>query len=40
MTAPKSILDLVSRFTANSESYSASSYNETQLRREFLESVF
>jgi type I restriction-modification system DNA methylase subunit len=40
MTAPKSIIDLVSRFTSNRESYSASSYNETQLRREFLDPFF
>ena len=40
MAAPKSISNLVSRFTTNRESYSASSYNETQLRREFLDPFF
>src|SRR5271157_4119006 len=34
------IRDLVKRFSQNKESYSASSYNETQLRQEFLNPFF
>lgn len=37
MTAPKQILDLVERFSLHRESYKLPSYNETQLRREFLD---
>ena len=40
MPAPKSISDLVARFSANRESYCDSGYNETQLRREFLDPFF
>ncbi len=34
------IRDLVKRFSQNKESYSAASYNETQLRQEFLNPFF
>jgi type I restriction-modification system DNA methylase subunit len=37
MPTPQSIIDLVARFSANRESYCDSGYNETQLRREFLD---
>ncbi len=40
MPAPKIIHDLVERFERNKESYQATAYNETQLRREFLDSFF
>ena len=40
MTAPKSIVDLVSLFTTNRESYCSSSYKETELRQEFLNPFF
>ncbi|MBN1130695.1 MAG: N-6 DNA methylase [Chitinispirillaceae bacterium] len=38
--APDSLKILISRFTENRDSYSASTYNETQLRREFLDPFF
>ena len=37
---PEPILDLVARFDRNRDSYGSSSYNETQLRREFLDPFF
>ena len=37
MTAPGSILDLVDRFQTYKHSYKSASYNETQLRREFVD---
>ena len=37
MTAPDSIRELVKRFEENLDSYRSSKYNETQLRREFLD---
>jgi hypothetical protein len=40
MGAPKEILDLVKRFDQNSEAYLSGQYNETQLRREFLDPFF
>jgi type I restriction-modification system DNA methylase subunit len=40
MAAPNSILELVERFERNRASYQASGYNETQLRREFLDPLF
>jgi predicted type IV restriction endonuclease len=40
MTLPQTIKDLTSRFSQNLPSYSASAYNETQLRREFLDPFF
>jgi type I restriction-modification system DNA methylase subunit len=40
MTAPAIIQDLVERFSRNFEVYKASSYNETQVRREFIDPFF
>ena len=40
MTAPKEILDLVKRFNDNLDAYRSGEYNETQLRREFLDPFF
>jgi len=40
MPAPPEILQLVERFAANFESYRSGSYNETQLRRDFLDPFF
>jgi len=40
MTAPKEITALVERFDRNREAYRSSQYNETQLRREFLDPFF
>ena len=40
MTAPKSVLDLVEKFERHRESYESAAYNETQLRREFLDPMF
>jgi predicted type IV restriction endonuclease len=38
--APHAILDLVRRFNENKEAYCSPSYNETQLRQEFLNPFF
>ena len=40
MSAPTEILDLVKRFEEQFDSYRAPSYNETQLRREFVDPFF
>jgi type I restriction-modification system DNA methylase subunit len=40
MTSPQIIKDLITRFIKNQASYSASSYNEAQLRQEFLNPFF
>ncbi|HEX7377975.1 MAG TPA: DNA methyltransferase, partial [Pirellulales bacterium] len=40
MPAPTIIAELVERFERNRDSYQASGYNETQLRREFLDPFF
>ena len=40
MTAPDSIKQLVERFEQHREAYRAGKYNETQLRREFLDPFF
>jgi len=40
MAAPKEILGLVERFERNRESYRSGQYNETQLRREFIDPFF
>ncbi len=40
MAAPKDIQELVQRFERNSEAYLSGRYNETQLRREFLDPFF
>jgi type I restriction-modification system DNA methylase subunit len=40
MSIPKSVLDLIERFRTNRESYLSPHYNETQLRREFVDPFF
>ncbi|MCW5554168.1 MAG: N-6 DNA methylase [Verrucomicrobiae bacterium] len=40
MPAPREILDLVVRFEQQLEAYQSGQYNETQLRREFLDPFF
>ncbi len=40
MTAPSALQDLIQRFKDNAESYRSNQYNETQLRREFLDPFF
>jgi hypothetical protein len=40
MSAPQAVLDLIERFERNREAYKSPSYNETQLRREFLDPFF
>ena len=40
MAAPKEILELVRRFDEHKEAYISGQYNETQLRREFLDPFF
>src|SRR2546423_12054907 len=40
MSVPKEILDLVERFERQLDAYKFGQYNETQLRREFLDPFF
>jgi hypothetical protein len=40
MAAPAAIIELVERFEQNIDAYKAPSYNETQVRREFLDPFF
>ncbi len=40
MPAPQGVLDLVTRFTENLTAYASGAYNETQLRREFIDPLF
>ncbi len=40
MTAPEGLNDLVKRFKRNVDSYTSGKYNETQLRREFVDPLF
>lgn len=40
MPAPRQVLDLISRFSQHLESYKTGQYNETQLRRDFLDPFF
>jgi predicted type IV restriction endonuclease len=40
MPAPQEILNLVERYQRNREEYESGKYNETQLRREFLDPFF
>ena len=40
MAAPKEIMDLVERFESNLASYKSGHYNETQVRREFVDPFF
>ena len=37
MSAPDEVLGLVDRFERNRQAYLSGQYNETQLRREFLD---
>lgn len=38
--APDALLTLIARFERNRETYQANTYNETQLRREFIDPFF
>ena len=40
LAAPKEIVDLVERFESNLASYKSGHYNETQVRREFVDPFF
>jgi len=40
MTTPEIIQQLVKRFEEHKETYRSGKYNETQLRREFLDPLF
>lgn len=40
MSTPAVIVELVERFRLHKEAYQASSYNETQVRREFIDPFF
>lgn len=40
MPAPQAILDLVARFQEHRETYKSASYNETQVRRDFIDPFF
>lgn len=40
MTAPPVIVDLVERFERNIDAYKKGKYNETQVRREFIDPFF
>lgn len=40
MPIPERILELIERFKFNEDSYRSGNYNETQLRREFLDPFF
>jgi len=40
MPAPQEVVDLVSRFEENLAAYTSGTYNETQLRREFIDPLF
>ena len=40
MAAPKEVVELVERFRQNFEAYKSGSYNETPLRREYLDPFF
>ena len=40
MPAPKEIVELVERFESNREAYKSGHYNETQVRREFVDPLF
>ena len=40
MTAPNTVVDLVERYQRHATDYASSSYNETQVRREFIDPFF
>jgi len=39
-SCPQTILDLIERFELHSETYQRETYNETQVRREFIDPFF
>ena len=40
MNAPAEIVELIKRFDSHRESYKSGQYNETQVRREFIDPLF
>ena len=40
MTAPDKVIELVGRFESNLDAYKGGKYNETQVRREFIDPLF
>ena len=40
MSVPDGLLDLIERFESNREAYRSGEYNETQVRREFVDPMF
>jgi predicted type IV restriction endonuclease len=40
MIVPQAIIELVERFEENLAAYTSGTYNETQLRREFIDPFF
>jgi hypothetical protein len=40
MPAPDALLDLVARFAEHLDAYKSGAYNETQLRRDYLDPLF
>jgi hypothetical protein len=40
VTLPDAVIELIERFDRNRESYMSGTYNETQLRNEFLNPLF
>ena len=40
MPVPEEVVELIERFERNREAYLSGQYNETQLRREFLDPLF
>jgi hypothetical protein len=40
MSAPREISDLIARFAEHADAYRSGAYNETQLRREFVDPMF
>ena len=40
MTVPEGLTELIERFDRNREAYQSGQYNETQVRREFIDPLF
>lgn len=40
MAAPNTVIDLVGRYHSHAADYKSTSYNETQVRREFIDPLF
>ncbi len=40
MSAPKAVLNLVERFESHRDTYKLPTYNETQVRTEFIDPFF